>query len=403
MKKIPLLPFFDLYAGTWNQRGLLTSIRTTYREDKSVHVINALGKHMLSVGTPSGLDLGTDCVLERLRSNNYDVDLILDYDSRVDGDLGGREHGYHSCWAGDGYQIAFKHRYPPVDGSPFEKYYNPAPNINDSQETPVIDVDGLREVVDTELGLGALYEMLPWLDPTLPRYKLTEWINHKVQRDLDEQKLPRKDLHDLDRLDGHYADWLNSFVTYQLDKTLPTFKLDVLTVRYLQALTGSSQRISWLSARLDAYEKAFGCEDMTVEEILNRHNNQPVSDNGTGNRSKAQFDEPDEPSLFVEGDDERLNPLWVLYTTNYHRGLLTKDQVENVGNNLLVQLQQCSPERLRELGPRGIPNVLTKFGHVSMAWVVYFKNTHQPNDLNFGQITRMGLTIAEQVKAYKPR
>lgn len=309
MKKIPLLPFFDLYAGTWNQQGLLTQIRTVYDEDKAIHVINALGKHMLSVGTPSGLDLGTDCVLERLRSNNYDVDLIVHYDPRVDGELARREHGYHACWGGDSYQIAFKHRDPPIDGTVFEKYYNPAPNINDY--TTVIKIGDLQEA---------------------------------------------------------------------------------------PAVT-----IARLSARLDAYEKAFGCEDMTVEEILNRHNNQPVSDDGTGNRSKAQFDEPDEPSLFVEGDDERLNPLWVLYTTNYHRGLLTKDQVENVGNNLLVQLQQCSSERLREMGPRGIPSVLTKFGHVSMAWVIYFKNTHQPNDLNFGQITRMGLTIAEQVKAYKPR
>lgn len=107
--------------------------------------------------------------------------------------------------------------------------------------------------------------------------------------------------------------------------------------------------------------------------------------------------------MFVDDDVERLNPLWVLYTTNYHRGLLTKDQVENVGNNLLKQIQQCKLERMRELIPRGIPAVLTKFGHVSMIWVVHFKTAHQPSDLNFGQITRLGLSVAEQVKAYKPR
>jgi hypothetical protein len=307
MKKIPLLPFFDLYAGTWNQQDLFNEIRTVYPEADSINVINNIGKHMLSVGTPQGLNLDTDCVLERLRSNQYDADLILDWYTDKDGSLGERKHGYQSCWAGVGFQIAFKQRYPdPVTGE-LEKYYNPVPNLSDY--FALVGANGLEET--------------------------------------------------------------------------------------------PADTIARLSARLAAYESVYGGQGLTIDQIRDL---QPprTGDDGAGNRSKAQFDEPDEPSLFVADDVERLNPTWVLYMTNYHRGLLTQEQVGHVGASLLKQLQQCSPERLRDMGPRGIPNVLTKHGHVSMAWVVYFKNTHQP-DFNFGQITRLGHTVAEQVKAYKPR
>lgn len=193
----------------------------------------------------------------------------------------------------------------------------------------------------------------------------------------------------IDERQGYKSAWTNPL--YMIAFRLP--------------IQGGVDEIIALRKRLDAYEQVFGCSNMSVEEILNMASNKQrsVVDDGAGNRrSQAQFDEPDEPSLFVEGDEERLNPYWVLYTTNYHRGLLTKEQVENVGNNMLTQLQQCSAERLAEIGPRGIPKVLTKYGHVSMAWVVYFKNTHKP-DLNFAQITRLGLTVAEQVKEYTPR
>lgn len=187
---------------------------------------------------------------------------------------------------------------------------------------------------------------------------------------------------------GYKSSWVNS----------------LYTIAFRQPIHVESAELAGMRNRLAAYEKVFGCAGMSIEEILSlASDKQPVVDDGAGNRrGQAQFDEPDEPSLFVEGDEERLNPYWVLYTTNYHRGLLTKEQVENVGNNMLTQLQQCSAERLAEIGPRGIPKVLTKYGHVSMAWVVYFKNTHKP-DLNFAQITRLGLTVAEQVKEYTPR
>jgi len=187
---------------------------------------------------------------------------------------------------------------------------------------------------------------------------------------------------------GYSSSWVNS----------------VYTIAFRHPIHVESAELAGMRNRLAAYEKVFGCAGMSIEEILSlASDKQPVVDDGAGNRrGQAQFDEPDEPSLFVEGDEERLNPYWVLYTTNYHRGLLTKEQVENVGNNMLTQLQQCSAERLAEIGPRGIPKVLTKYGHVSMAWVVYFKNTQKP-DLNFAQITRLGLTVAEQVKEYTPR
>lgn len=192
----------------------------------------------------------------------------------------------------------------------------------------------------------------------------------------------------IDDRQGYKSSWVNS----------------LYTIGFKPPIHVESAELAGMRNRLAAYEKVFGCGGMSIEEILGlASDKQPVVDDGAGNRrGQAQFDEPDEPSLFVEGDEERLNPYWVLYTTNYHRGLLTKEQVENVGNNMLTQLQQCSAERLAEIGPRGIPKVLTKYGHVSMAWVVYFKNTHKP-DLNFAQITRLGLTVAEQVKEYTPR
>lgn len=327
-------------------------------------------------------EAGMNAITARLREG-YEIDLIFGHQKGVD--LSIENIGtYSSCWANSRFYIAFT-----------------APRQKQPDQLALTAIENLRAVVDAELGEGTLFNMMPWLDPENDRSAISKWVDNKVNSELAECGAPRKDLKDVDRLDGHYASWIDTFVSHHLAGVLPNLKADVITARMLEAITGVSHRVRWLSTRLSAYERAFGCEDWSLEEIQGRKLH-PVSDDGVGNRSKAQFDEPDEPSLFKEGETEELNPLWVLYTTNYHRGLLTQEQVVNVGNNLLKQIQQCSPERLQEIGPRGIPNVLTKFGHVSMAWVMHFKNAHQP-DLNFGQITRLGHTVAEQVKAYKPR
>jgi hypothetical protein len=125
MKKINLLPFFDLYAGTWSQQDLFKEVLTVYDEELAIKVINSIGKHMLSVGTPSGQNLNTDCVLERFRSNTYDIDLVVDWLRSEDGDLADREHGYGALWVGEGFQIAFKNR---PEGA--EKYYDPKPALD---------------------------------------------------------------------------------------------------------------------------------------------------------------------------------------------------------------------------------------------------------------------------------
>lgn len=327
-------------------------------------------------------ECGMKAITDRLREG-YDIDLIFGHRKGVDPDI--ENIGtYSSCWANSRFYIAFA-----------------APRQQQPEQPVSTAIETLRAVVDTELGNDKLFKMLPWLNPENDRVAISKWVDNKVKSELAECSVPRKDLKDVNWLDGHYAAWLDTFVSHHLAGVLPHLKADVITARMLEAITGVSHRVRWLSERLSAYERVFGCEDLSLEELQGRKRH-PVSDDGVGNRSKAQFDEPDEPSLFKEGETEELNPLWVLYTTNYHRGLLTQEQVVNVGNNLLKQIQQCSPERLQEIGPRGIPNVLTKFGHVSMAWVMHFKNAHQP-DLNFGQITRLGHTVAEQVKAYKPR
>jgi len=335
-----------------------------------------------TLGDATNPECGMQAIVTRLREG-YEIDLIFGHQKGVDPSIEDTE-AYTSCWANSRFYIAFA-----------------APRREQAQQPELTAIENLRAVVDTELGEGTLFNMLPWLNPENDRLVISKWVDNKVKSEIAERKVPRKDLKDVDRLDGHYASWLDTFVSHHLASVLPHLKADVITARMLEAITGVSHRVRWLSDRLTAYERVFGCEDLSLEELQGRKRH-PVSDDGVGNRSKAQFDEPDEPSLFKEGETEELNPLWVLYTTNYHRGLLTQEQVVNVGNNLLKQIQQCSPERLQEIGPRGIPNVLTKFGHVSMAWVMHFKNAHQP-DLNFGQITRLGHTVAEQVKAYKPR
>lgn len=323
---------------------------------------------------------------DRLRDGWF-IDLFIGHRKGVDPDITNNTK-YTSTWVNSRFTIAFCKPRPTYSGKMIK--------------IPAVEcIAKLRDVVDAELGEGAFYNMLPWVNPDITNPEQQKWTNDKVSLEVGEYNLPRKDLKDVERLDEHYAEWIANFVSYQLAEVLPWLEVNVLSARMLEALTGVSHRVRWMSSRLHAYERTFGCADMTLEELQGRERH-PVADDGVGNRSKAQFDEPDEPSLFQEGDDEILNPLWVLYTTNYHRGLLTQEQVVNVGNNLLKQLQQCSKERLQEIGPRGIPNVLTKFGHVSMAWVMHFKNAHQP-DLNFGQITRLGHTVAEQVKAYKPR
>lgn len=115
MKIIPLLPFFDLYAGTYNQQELYKAICEVRNERSAIDILNRMTPHLLRVTTPAGSVVSNDTVLTRLRSNTVDVDLILD--STGIGDL-----GYSSCWSGEGYAIAFKQR---EDGA--EKYYDPEP------------------------------------------------------------------------------------------------------------------------------------------------------------------------------------------------------------------------------------------------------------------------------------
>jgi len=115
MKIIPLLPFFDLYAATYNQQELYKAICEVRNERNAIDILNRMAPHLLRVTTPAGSVVSDDTVLTRLRSNKVDVDLILD--STGIGDL-----GYSSCWSGEGYAIAFKRR---EDGA--EKYYDPEP------------------------------------------------------------------------------------------------------------------------------------------------------------------------------------------------------------------------------------------------------------------------------------
>ena len=116
MNIIPLLPFFDLDAETYNQQGLYQAIRAVCGEERATIIINKLARYMLRVTSPNGTVVSTDSVLTRLRSNCVDADLILDINFNDHHKLTTDEYSYRLCWGDVDFVIAFKDRIPVQQG-----------------------------------------------------------------------------------------------------------------------------------------------------------------------------------------------------------------------------------------------------------------------------------------------